>query len=552
MPTLNPDPIAHAHAHAPGGAARDAEPMNAWVKALLMVLVGVGLFARLAPLFDGTDRQYAQFPTEDGYLTLTIARDMADGLGMTTAEGTIPTNGTQPLCTLMWAAVFWLHGGQGMGAFRSIQLIQILFASLSAWLLYRLGRLVIGASLGARRTAAVAAALWFAAPHTIAKTQNCLETGAYTLVAVLFALLLVRQERSQEQGDRMRIGVAAGLLLGLAFWVRNDAVFLSAGFCGTWLLLDRHGRPGLPFTQPGSGQALVAGIVALLISLPWLFYNVTRFGSIVPISGQAQTAGNLGTKVTAMPSTLLELATIILPGSYSLELLPHRVEQVSVALLLALYAWGLYRLRHQIRLGRRPIAVLTIFMGGLVGYYCMTSFANWHFGRYLFPTSPFFALASVALLFSQLDRLRAKAAQVAVIAFLATTVAIVGYRNLEVYQRATSTTLTHHGFARWVERNGLTDEWVGAPESGVLGFYYPRTVNLDGKVNPDAMRARREGRYADYLLGSEIAYIVGQVGFVETELAHDPRIAEAFEWIERDEQLNVAVVRRRSESPIAR
>ena len=45
-----------------------------------------------------------QWPTEDGYLMLTIARNMALGNGMSTADGELPTNGTQPLATTIWVS----------------------------------------------------------------------------------------------------------------------------------------------------------------------------------------------------------------------------------------------------------------------------------------------------------------------------------------------------------------------------------------------------------------------------------------------------------------
>lgn len=49
------------------------------------------------------------FMTEDGNLMLTIARNMAVGLGVTVSDGTIATNGVQPLATFVFA-VPYRHG----------------------------------------------------------------------------------------------------------------------------------------------------------------------------------------------------------------------------------------------------------------------------------------------------------------------------------------------------------------------------------------------------------------------------------------------------------
>jgi hypothetical protein len=45
----------------------------------------VGAATRLVPILDGSTRLLRQFPTEDGYLMMTIARSIALGRGMTTA-----------------------------------------------------------------------------------------------------------------------------------------------------------------------------------------------------------------------------------------------------------------------------------------------------------------------------------------------------------------------------------------------------------------------------------------------------------------------------------
>ena len=54
--------------------------------------------------------------SEDGYLMQTVARNMAIGLGMSTAEGTIPTNGVQPLATFAYAGLHALAGGSNNSA----------------------------------------------------------------------------------------------------------------------------------------------------------------------------------------------------------------------------------------------------------------------------------------------------------------------------------------------------------------------------------------------------------------------------------------------------
>ena len=76
---------------------------------LLVVLVGTA--ARVAPLFDQGGRLFRQFPSEDGYLMLTMARNMALGHGLSVSNGTVATNGTQPAVTALGAVLFVLADG---------------------------------------------------------------------------------------------------------------------------------------------------------------------------------------------------------------------------------------------------------------------------------------------------------------------------------------------------------------------------------------------------------------------------------------------------------
>ena len=82
-----------------------------WSIGWLLLLFAVGVVSRVLPLFDFDGRLLQQFPTEDGYLMLTVARNMAIDLGMSTSDGTIPTNGVQPFTTFVWALGYWLTGG---------------------------------------------------------------------------------------------------------------------------------------------------------------------------------------------------------------------------------------------------------------------------------------------------------------------------------------------------------------------------------------------------------------------------------------------------------
>ena len=133
------------------------------LRALLIVLFAMGLFARVAPLVEGGDvsvpegRLLSQWPTEDGYFMLTMGRNVGLGHGLSVAGGEMPTNGTQPLTTFVWAAAYAAVGGDRLLGVLIAQLFQLLAAAGTAFLLFRLGQRALAGRTHARETSAVAA-----------------------------------------------------------------------------------------------------------------------------------------------------------------------------------------------------------------------------------------------------------------------------------------------------------------------------------------------------------------------------------------------------------
>jgi hypothetical protein len=96
----------------------------------------------------------------------------------------------------------------------------------------------------------------------------------------------------------------------------------------------------------------------------------------------------------------------------------------------------------------------------------------------------------------------------------------------------------------WVEENVSDETWVGAVQTGTLGYWHDRTINLDGKVNPEALEARRTiGHVLFYVIDSEIDYIADWAG-LENWVLMEEEFGEAFEVLLKDEVLDLSVLRR--------
>jgi hypothetical protein len=95
-------------------------------------------------------------------------------------------------------------------------------------ILFRLGEQVFSRIRNGREVALVAAGLWFVAPHVMAHSMNGLETGLYhlaVLVTLHYYLVMTSYAEQPLSGDKES---PFGVLLGVTFLARNDAVFFIA------------------------------------------------------------------------------------------------------------------------------------------------------------------------------------------------------------------------------------------------------------------------------------------------------------------------------------
>ena len=503
------------------------KPFGAWIAALY----AFGGIARVLPLLDPA-RRMQQWPTEDGYFMLTMGRNVALGHGLSVAGGEMPTNGTQPLTTFVWALGYLLVGPEREPGVVLAQVLQIVAAAWCAFGIYRLGRRVWG---DASWKAWLASAVWFASPVVMPHTMNCLETGFYACVATWIAWLFLHEEH--EWSVRRVIGF--GFALGVCFWIRNDAAFLILAICLVDLWRGRRER--LP-------RILAYGTISVLVASPWLIFNYTQFGHLMPVSGRAEAlTGHLN--IAGVPIVLAEylMAFVAIPHSISEH--PAVVGIASAGVVVtALWLW---RARERFdATQRRFVGMAAIYVVGLSGFYGLYFGAAWFLPRYFAPTSPLLVLATVAGFAAVWAKLEARATlrpKLAVLAALGVSaiVTLLAWR-----QWAQGDRHAHFQVVAWVDEHVGEDEWVGAIQTGTLGFFHDRTVNLDGKVNIAAYEALVAGREGEYVVeDTEIRYLADWVGM--RDWLTKPAIAEHFELIEYDPEQNLAVLRRveRVQSP---
>lgn len=505
-------------------------------------LIVVGLVARIAPLFDQGGRLLRQFPTEDGFLMMTAARNLAAGRGLSIAEGWIPTNGVQPLFTFVEALAFAAVGGDRRDGVLLILVISAVLAGVAALVLRRLLAGLLAGRPDGRALAALAAALWFASPLSVYHTMNGLETGLYALCVL--AALLAWFEGGRTHGR----AAATGALLGVAFWARNDAVFLMAAVGLAELMT--FGVRGRDASLALRRLGLMAA-TALATAAPWPLHNFLAFGHPIPSSGSSQEldaafSGNL----VEIPTKLFEYLAVVAP-------VPETVEtRLPVVLFTA--AVCLAGLAAAVRICRRAapraraVGIAALIYGALLaGYYGLFFGAPWFVGRYLFPISPFATALAVILCADAVRRLPAATVRLRpVLVSMGIVLLLATALNVRIYVNGPSNRYWH--LVEWIETHVAPEDWVGSMQSGTIGFFHDRTVNLDGKVNPHALAARRTGSAADYAATVEVgdppaplSYIVDWIHIARW--LEEPGIAARYRLVLEDPAADIAVLGRRDD-----
>lgn len=451
---------------------------------------------------------------------LTMARNIALGLGMSTAEGSIQTNGTQPFTTFVWSVGYSLTGGDKLGgvifAHIVLTVVSILFALATYFLVLR----VFEQWHNGRSAALVVSALVFSSPQLLPHTMNFLETGLYLALGTFIVHQFYTLSTSTVLWTYKRY-FATGALLGILFLIRIDSVFIILSVCLTCIYLGwlRHETLFSPYLP----RVIVLGATSIVVASPWLIYNYIGFGSIMPISGQALSAQSFAPNLIVVPSTLLEYLMLSLP-------IPHRLQEStpivvgSTCALISALGVAIYAFKRT-----ENHSYKAMFFMGFTCLFCYITYYGLFFGakhfvgRYLSITTPFLMLFATMLILTVLKKLPTQKRPVLLLAGAICLIITVSL-NFRIYQRGIPH--QHQQVVAWVKAHVPKESWVGAIQTGTLGYFHDRTINLDGKVNPMALKAKNGDAFCpessntpsksnclmDYIVQSEIDYLVDWQG----------------------------------------
>ena len=498
---------------------------------------------RLFPIVLGQPWLSEFFITEDGYLMLTVARNMAIGHGLSVSDGTIPTNGVQPLATFLFSFIYLVCGGDKVSSLVGIILLSTVFSIAGLFAVRAFARAALQDQDPNPLWPWLVAALWYTGPLLLLHTMNGLETGLYTLTVVAslvwFGHLITLGPRAT-----LRDQLLLGALCGITFLARNDGVFLSIAIYGAWAIHSIFVvRRGVISTAI---RLLPAAIVTLLIAAPWLANNKINFGSIVPISGAAQSIGShFGQNASLVPVKLFEhlVPVLPIPASFEARTAVIAISAIVVTTVLLFFLVGVWRRGGSTRF---VIGAYILYGALLSGYYGFFFGAPHFMSRYLAPLAPLLIVAAVSVMISFIQSLMPKRTDM-ISAILGIGALLMSSALLVRLLLPGNHVHEHFQVVRWINSNVPADTWVGAVQTGTLGYWHDRTINLDGKVNPEALNAlRRDGHALNYITAGPIVYLADWVGIAGWMQRPEAYFTDAFELVVSDPAANLAVMRRRT------
>lgn len=452
-----------------------------------------------------TDRPFK----DDSFYAFSISKNIANSKGITTSDGRTETNGFQPLYVFICTIPFYLTS-DNFTALRIIHLIHLITHFLSGLMLIKLLKLLSDNKM----IYMTGFALWMSSYYVLKETSNGLETSLY----LLFILVCIWYYFKYIQGkDSLFKNILFGIILGFLTLTRIDSIFLCFALGIHYLLLFRNN--GL---LKSIKNIFIWTVLWLVITLPWWLYNLKIGHSLVPTSGIVQSFKYRKGSYFPIQDILLNLhfsITTLLDQALIIFATPLRIIYVNRTLILS---WNLVRILvlifgviwivKKIKFNNyQSFKILNlkfwwfylIFLTALFLYYNFYFNVYWYINRYMAPAIILFVI--YASFSTQLFKsLYTKLFLVASI-FISV---IIGGSTLYKFNDFMYTEQVN-----WIKQNASDSTWVAALQSGTLGYFHNKTINMDGKLNSDILYLNDE--YGKYLFENNVEYFIDEDQLVD-------------------------------------
>ena len=448
-----------------------------WTKNNHWMIPAIAFFAVTACILASQATFRIGFPLDDAWIHQTYARNLAIYGEFAFIPGMPSAGSTSPLWTLLLVPGQWI-GGAGV----YIWTFLLGFACLTALALVgdRLFRLMVTTT---NIWLPAAGLLLVSEWHLVWAAVSGMETTLYT-AAILLIFFLAWRGNSP--------GWVLGLLIGIAVWIRPDAITLLGPVA--WMIFFEAVSKQKRLLR--LGWMFAAAIVPIA---GFLMFNQALSGNPWPTTFYAKQAEYAALLQSSIISRYLRIATLPLVG-VGILLLPGFIFQF----------WNIGKNRNW------RLAALLLWWLGYCGIYAFRLPVGYQHGRYLIPAMPIYFLlglsGSVALFqtlsLTQLWKRRIRFASSVSVLMISLVFLISGIRayagDVAVIESEMVDT------ARWLQANTEADALLAVHDIGAVGYLSKRKiVDLAGLISPEVIPFMRdEARLADYLDSKRVDYLV--------------------------------------------
>lgn len=472
---------------------------------IILILIAITVISRLALAFRPEIRIASRTYIEDAFYAFNTAYHIAAGHGIT-ADGVHPTNGIQPLIVFLYVPFFAIADGDKWLAVRLvfilIALMEVACIIVLARLLKRLSCVEENEVRWWQKPWVIGPAMWTFLYPLLWHHGNGLETGLYALM-ILSSIYLYAGIRIRNEDEKASSWIVLGALLGITVLARIDAVFL-VGAIGLTELLRRRLR-AIP-------QMILMAAAAFVVSSPWWFYNFTQFGSFMPISGQSQSLLNV------IPENLMRSAAVLADILSTFFYVPYYVlPPMIMTMWIVFVAAAVWTVAARVRLwkllperSRVEMLVPLAIMGACLLVYYIFFFSAPHFlPRYYHPIRLLWVLLfclSLPIIGKSIEASYREQRKLFYAFGIPLALLVLAF-NADRYIYNFTVTRYNELYEAGVWASQHPDKRIGMYQSGTATFVSSNVTNLDGKVNPEAIRAFRTTGIGVWLAEQKFDYL---------------------------------------------
>ena len=422
--------------------------------------------------------------TEDGYYALTVAWNIGVGNGITYNFSQL-TTGFQPLYVFILSPMAFVINFLGGGKIEFVRVV-ILFAGILLLMFMQIIKNVTHSLSvkGFNISIKIFLILLVLFNYKIFLIFfNGLETGLYLILicgCIGFSFTLINIKRKWYHYPLF------GFLLGLTTLARMDFVL---PICVLLLLFIY--KKYLTFKH-----VLIIIVSLIFTVLPWFVYVHSVTDSVFPSSSIVQSSSfNMNEIIYRIDQFIFSLLNPFVPFYYTGQKNTLLFYIGAIVILTALVK--VYKTRKQKLFKERELDILLCwgfsFLLLMLIYFLFAS-VPFFFLRYL---SPLFVIAIPILLITIANyfeerNINYKRALIIIALLLFGVNVFVGMH----YNKNGTSLAVRTGF---IEDNFTQAKKIGVFQSGIAGYFFENVINLDGKMNNDALNYSRRQRLETYL-----------------------------------------------------